>query len=59
MALIRPPGHHALKDRCMGFCFFNNVAIGARHAQQVYGLERYVVFVFISHNHFIGSDLDV
>ncbi|OON13666.1 histone deacetylase family protein, partial [Opisthorchis viverrini] len=40
VALVRPPGHHALTDKCMGFCFFNNVAVGAKHAQQVHGLER-------------------
>ncbi|CAH8530062.1 unnamed protein product [Schistosoma margrebowiei] len=50
MALIRPPGHHALKDRCMGFCFFNNVAIGARHAQQVYGLERIAIIDWDVHH---------
>ncbi|TNN13085.1 Histone deacetylase 6, partial [Schistosoma japonicum] len=50
MALIRPPGHHALSDRCMGFCFFNNVAIGARHAQQVYGLERIAIIDWDVHH---------
>ncbi|KER25965.1 hypothetical protein T265_06715 [Opisthorchis viverrini] len=43
VALVRPPGHHALTDKCMGFCFFNNVAVGAKHAQQVHGLERIAI----------------
>ncbi len=42
-ALIRPPGHHALKDRAMGFCIFNNVAIAARYALKFHGLEKILI----------------
>ena len=41
-ALLRPPGHHALPDRGVGFCIFNNIAIGARHAQRK-GCERVLI----------------
>ena len=39
----RPPGHHAEKTTAMGFCFFNNAAIAARHAQRVHGAERVAI----------------
>jgi acetoin utilization deacetylase AcuC-like enzyme len=40
---VRPPGHHASQSRGMGFCLFNNIAIGARHARRRYGLERILI----------------
>jgi acetoin utilization deacetylase AcuC-like enzyme/formylglycine-generating enzyme required for sulfatase activity len=40
---VRPPGHHALKDKAMGFCIFNNVAIGTCYAQKKYGLSRILI----------------
>ncbi len=41
--LIRPPGHHAYTNAGGGFCLFNNVAIGARYAQQVYGIKKVLI----------------
>jgi acetoin utilization deacetylase AcuC-like enzyme len=40
---VRPPGHHARPDQGMGFCVFNNIAIGARYAQRQYGVERVLI----------------
>ncbi len=42
-AIVRPPGHHALPDRAMGFCLFNAAAVAARHAQAVLGIERVAI----------------
>jgi acetoin utilization deacetylase AcuC-like enzyme len=42
-ALVRPPGHHAERDRAMGFCLFNNVAIGAHYALNNFSLERVLI----------------
>ncbi len=47
---IRPPGHHAERRRAMGFCFFNNVAVGAAHALAVHGLERVAILDFDAHH---------
>lgn len=47
---VRPPGHHAEPARAMGFCMFNNIAIGAAHARAAYGLERVAVMDFDVHH---------
>ncbi len=49
-ACVRPPGHHAERHRAMGFCIFNNVAVGAAHALAVYGLERIAIIDFDVHH---------
>ena len=49
-ALVRPPGHHAEKNRAMGFCLFNNIAIGARYLEEKYGLSRILLVDFDLHH---------
>jgi acetoin utilization deacetylase AcuC-like enzyme len=47
---VRPPGHHAERARSMGFCFFNNVAVGAAHAMNSHGLSRIAIVDFDVHH---------
>ena len=47
---VRPPGHHALSNRSMGFCIFNNVAVAAAHARAVYGIKRVAILDFDVHH---------
>jgi acetoin utilization deacetylase AcuC-like enzyme len=59
---VRPPGHHAERDRALGFCLYNNLAVGAAHALEAHGLERIAVLDFDVHQGngtediFIGDD---
>jgi acetoin utilization deacetylase AcuC-like enzyme len=46
---VRPPGHHAERDRALGFCIYNNIAVGVKHALEVYGLKRVAVVDFDVH----------
>ena len=47
---VRPPGHHATRTRAMGFCIFNNVAVGAMHALEAHGIERVAIIDFDVHH---------
>lgn len=52
---VRPPGHHATQDKAMGFCLFANVFIGARYAQEKFGVRKIAIVDFDVH-HGNGSD---
>jgi acetoin utilization deacetylase AcuC-like enzyme len=43
LCLVRPPGHHALEQRAMGFCLFNNAAVATAHAREVHGVDRVLI----------------
>lgn len=49
-AAVRPPGHHAERDRAMGFCYFNNVAVAAQHLRDALDVERVAIFDFDLHH---------
>jgi acetoin utilization deacetylase AcuC-like enzyme len=50
LAAVRPPGHHAVRDRAMGFCLLGNIAIAARFAQRQYGIERVMIVDYDVHH---------
>jgi acetoin utilization deacetylase AcuC-like enzyme len=50
LAVIRPPGHHAMPSRAMGFCLLGNVAIAARYAQRQHGIERILIVDYDVHH---------
>ncbi|MGE5694500.1 MAG: histone deacetylase [Candidatus Sericytochromatia bacterium] len=50
LAAIRPPGHHAMPSRAMGFCLLGNAAIAARYAQRQFGIERVLIFDYDVHH---------
>ncbi|KAK4306266.1 hypothetical protein Pmani_021889 [Petrolisthes manimaculis] len=50
VAVVRPPGHHAEKEEPCGFCFYNNVAVAALHAINVYGLQRVLILDWDVHH---------
>jgi acetoin utilization deacetylase AcuC-like enzyme len=47
---VRPPGHHAERERAMGFCLFNNIAVGAAHALEEHGLQKVAIVDFDVHH---------
>jgi len=49
-AFVRPPGHHAERERAMGFCIFNNTALGARYLKERHGVERIMIVDIDAHH---------
>ena len=49
-ALVRPPGHHALRNRAMGFCLFNTMAIGAEYLKRNYGVKKILIMDWDVHH---------
>ena len=49
-ALVRPPGHHAETNRAMGFCIFNNIAVGAKYVMKMHGMERILIIDWDVHH---------
>lgn len=50
LAVVRPPGHHAIPGRAMGFCFLGNIAMAARYAQQAHGIQRVMILDYDVHH---------
>ncbi len=50
LAVVRPPGHHAIPERAMGFCLLGNIAIAARHAQQTHQIKRVLIVDYDVHH---------
>jgi len=53
-AFVRPPGHHAEPEKAMGFCLFNNIAVGARYLRETYGVKK-IMIVDIDVHHGNGT----
>jgi acetoin utilization deacetylase AcuC-like enzyme len=61
---VRPPGHHARYSQAMGFCLFNNIAIGARHLKHRHNIQKILIFDFDVHHcngteEMLGGDTDI